>query len=86
MWNLEARVVSRQWQVWAPGESQVELELDDAGAYVGKVMNQWFGLTYVQVVVSMLVAILGIDAILDACARCISSSRCRIDGQRINPI
>ena len=29
-------------------------------AYVGKVMNQWFGLTYVQVVVSMLVAILGI--------------------------
>jgi putative ABC transport system permease protein len=29
-------------------------------AYVGKVMDQWFGLTYVQVVVSMLVAILGI--------------------------
>jgi len=29
-------------------------------AYVAKVMNQWFGLTYVQVVVSMLVAILGI--------------------------
>jgi putative ABC transport system permease protein len=29
-------------------------------AYVGKVMNQWFGLTYVQVIVSMLVAILGI--------------------------
>jgi len=32
----------------------------DIRAYVGKVMNQWFGLTYVQVVVSMLVAILGI--------------------------
>jgi putative ABC transport system permease protein len=29
-------------------------------AYVAKVMNQWFGLTYVQVIVSMLVAILGI--------------------------
>jgi putative ABC transport system permease protein len=28
--------------------------------YVGKVMNQWFGLTYLQVVVAMLVAILGI--------------------------
>ena len=28
--------------------------------YVGKVMNQWFGITYVQVVVAMLVAILGI--------------------------
>ena len=32
----------------------------DIRAYVAKVMNQWFGLTYVQVVVSMLVAILGI--------------------------
>jgi putative ABC transport system permease protein len=32
----------------------------DIRAYVGRVMNQWFGLTYVQVVVSMLVAILGI--------------------------
>ena len=29
-------------------------------AYVGKVMDQWFGLTYIQVIVSMLVAILGI--------------------------
>jgi putative ABC transport system permease protein len=28
--------------------------------YVGKVMNQWFGLTYLQVIVAMLVAILGI--------------------------
>jgi putative ABC transport system permease protein len=28
--------------------------------YIGKVMNQWFGLTYLQVIVAMLVAILGI--------------------------
>ena len=28
--------------------------------YVAKVMNQWFGLTYLQVIVAMLVAILGI--------------------------
>jgi putative ABC transport system permease protein len=28
--------------------------------YVGEVMNQWFGLTYLQVIVAMLVAILGI--------------------------
>ena len=28
--------------------------------YVGNVMNQWFGLTYLQVIVAMLVAILGI--------------------------
>ena len=28
--------------------------------YVGTVMNQWFGLTYLQVIVAMLVAILGI--------------------------
>src|ERR1039457_6182248 len=32
----------------------------DVRAYVGKVMDQWFGLTYVQVIVAMLVAILGI--------------------------
>ena len=29
-------------------------------AYIGTVMNQWFGLTYLQVIVAMLVAILGI--------------------------
>src|SRR5206468_7061066 len=29
-------------------------------AYVSKVMDQWFGLTYIQVFVAMLVAILGI--------------------------
>jgi putative ABC transport system permease protein len=29
-------------------------------AYVSKVMDQWFGLTYIQVIVAMLVAILGI--------------------------
>jgi len=29
-------------------------------AYVGKIMDQWFGLTYIQVIVAMLVAILGI--------------------------
>ena len=29
-------------------------------AYVGRVMDQWFGLTYIQVIVAMLVAILGI--------------------------
>jgi putative ABC transport system permease protein len=28
--------------------------------YIGKIMNQWFGLTYLQVIVAMLVAILGI--------------------------
>jgi len=28
--------------------------------YIGKVMDQWFGLTYLQVIVAMLVAILGI--------------------------
>jgi putative ABC transport system permease protein len=32
----------------------------DVRAYVGKVMDQWFGLTYIQVIVAMLVAILGI--------------------------
>jgi putative ABC transport system permease protein len=32
----------------------------DIRAYVGNVMNQWFGLTYLQVIVAMLVAILGI--------------------------
>ena len=32
----------------------------DVRAYVSKVMDQWFGLTYVQVIVAMLVAILGI--------------------------
>jgi putative ABC transport system permease protein len=28
--------------------------------YVGKLMNQWFGLTYLQVVVAVIVAVLGI--------------------------
>ncbi|MEO8369917.1 MAG: FtsX-like permease family protein [Candidatus Solibacter sp.] len=32
----------------------------DVRAYVSRVMDQWFGLTYVQVIVAMLVAILGI--------------------------
>ena len=32
----------------------------DLRAYIGRVMDQWFGLTYVQVIVAMLVAILGI--------------------------
>jgi putative ABC transport system permease protein len=32
----------------------------DVRAYIAKVMDQWFGLTYVQVIVAMLVAILGI--------------------------
>ena len=32
----------------------------DVRAYIGKVMDQWFGLTYIQVIVAMLVAILGI--------------------------
>jgi putative ABC transport system permease protein len=32
----------------------------DVRAYVAKVMDQWFGLTYIQVIVAMLVAILGI--------------------------
>jgi len=32
----------------------------DLRAYIVRVMDQWFGLTYVQVVVAMLVAILGI--------------------------
>jgi putative ABC transport system permease protein len=29
-------------------------------AYIGKVMDQWFGLTYLQVIVAMLVAVMGI--------------------------
>jgi putative ABC transport system permease protein len=32
----------------------------DVRAYIAKVMDQWFGLTYIQVIVAMLVAILGI--------------------------
>ena len=32
----------------------------DVRAYIAKVMDQWFGLTYVQVIVAMLVAVLGI--------------------------
>jgi putative ABC transport system permease protein len=35
----------------------LNLDLRD---YIGRVMDQWFGLTYVQVIVAMLVAILGI--------------------------
>jgi putative ABC transport system permease protein len=32
----------------------------DVRAYIAKVMDQWFGLTYLQVIVAMLVAVLGI--------------------------
>jgi putative ABC transport system permease protein len=44
-------------------------------AYIGSVMNQWFGLTYLQVIVAMLVAILGI---VNSLTVSISDRRCEL--------
>jgi putative ABC transport system permease protein len=43
------------------GERQVfVLDNDELKAYILRIANQWFGLTYVQVAVAVLVAVLGI--------------------------
>ena len=50
------RIIDRARQA-APSARMLNREMRD---YVAQLMNQWFGLTYFQVVVAMLVAMLGI--------------------------